>query len=233
MAKRKSTGSVATTKSPPRRVKKSSATVVAELPSLYSVHPGVTMVQKWLVEMKAKTGRSLEEWIKHIRTQRSNTEKECREWLKAEYSLGANMAWWLTERAFGNSLGMADETPQGYLTAAPGYVAAMYVKRPALRPLHDRLIELGRSLGADVRICPCKTIVPLYRAHVFAEIKPATLTRIDLGFALQDEPFTQRLSDTGGRAKRNRITHKVGITKLSDIDLQVKRWLKQAYELDT
>jgi hypothetical protein len=98
--------------------------------------------------------------------------------------------------------------------------------------LHDRLIELGTSLGDDVRICPCKTIVPMYRKHVFAEIKPATLTRIDLGFALKDEPFTQRLVDTGGLAKKNRITHRVAIARLSDIDLQVKRWLKQAYELD-
>ena len=45
--------------------------------------------------------------------------------------------------------------------------------REALRALHDRIIELGVSLGDDVRICPCKTIVPLYRKHVFAEIKPA------------------------------------------------------------
>ena len=28
--------------------------------SLYSVHPGVQMVQKWIAELPAKTGRSLE-----------------------------------------------------------------------------------------------------------------------------------------------------------------------------
>jgi hypothetical protein len=31
--------------------------------SLYDVHPGVGMVQKWVAELKRKTGRSLEEWI--------------------------------------------------------------------------------------------------------------------------------------------------------------------------
>jgi hypothetical protein len=40
------------------------------------------------------------------------------------------------------------------------------------------------------------------------------------------------LLDTGGRAKKNRITHKVGLTSLADIDLQVKRWLREAYERD-
>jgi hypothetical protein len=104
--------------------------------------------------------------------------------------------------------------------------------KTALRPIHDAIVKLARQLGEDVKICPCKTIVPLYRRHVFAEIKPATGKRIDLGFALEDEPFTSRLLDTGGRAKKNRITHRVALTSLAEIDLQVKRWLKQAYERD-
>jgi len=104
--------------------------------------------------------------------------------------------------------------------------------RAALRPIHDRLISLAGELGADVRICPCKTMVPLYRRHVFAQIKPASNKRIELGFALGDEPFTSRLRDTGGRAKKDRITHSVAITSLGDIDLQIKRWLREAYERD-
>ena len=35
----------------------------ARTSSLYDVHPGVSMVQKWVSELKQKTGRSLEEWI--------------------------------------------------------------------------------------------------------------------------------------------------------------------------
>ncbi len=29
----------------------------------YDIHPGVAIVQKWIAELKGKTGRSLEEWI--------------------------------------------------------------------------------------------------------------------------------------------------------------------------
>ena len=32
--------------------------------SIYSVHPGVLMTQKWTGELKQKTGWSLEEWLK-------------------------------------------------------------------------------------------------------------------------------------------------------------------------
>ena len=67
---------------------------------------------------------------------------------------------------------------------------------------------------------------------MFAEIKPTTRTRIDLGFAHGKTKTTGRLIDTGGFAKRNRITHRIPITTLAEIDDEVKRWLKTAYDLD-
>src|SRR5438309_781979 len=65
-----------------------------------------------------------------------------------------------------------------------------------------------------------------------AELKPATRTRIDLGFALGDRPVVGRLIDTGGVRKKNRITRRIPITSLADIDDEVTRWLKTAYDLD-
>jgi hypothetical protein len=201
--------------------------------SLYDIHPGVAMVQKWIADLPSKTGRTMNEWLNVVKKYGPKVEEEAREWLKKEYKFGTNMAWWLAEKAFGNRLGLADDNPDAYLKSAPRYVDEMYAgPKQHLRPLHDELVKLARSLGRDVRVCPCKTIVPLYRNHVFAEIKPATQKRIDLGLALGEEPFTSRLIDTGGRFKSNRLTHKVAITSPEDIDLQVKRWLKQAYERD-
>ena len=191
------------------------------------------MMQRWIAELKARTGCSLDQWIKHIQMMGPKDERECREWLKDRHKLGTNTAWWLAARAMGNAASTVDDTPESYLAACPSYVEAMYAgAKAALRPLHDALVRLAKEIGDEVKICPCQTIVPLYRQHVFAEIKPAGNKRIDLGFALGDEPFTMRLVDTGGKAKKARITHKVSITSLDDIDLQVKRWLKQAYERD-
>jgi hypothetical protein len=95
-------------------------------------------------------------------------------------------------------------------------------------------LELGKSIGAEVRACPCKTIVPLYRNHVFAQIKPTTNMRIDLGFALATYKgkLPKRVIDTGGLAKKDRITHRMEIKSGSDVDDDVKKWLKIAYELD-
>jgi Domain of unknown function (DUF5655)/Domain of unknown function (DUF4287) len=199
--------------------------------SIYSVHPGVLITQKWIAELKQKTGRSVDEWLKLIRRSGPKDEKARREWLKTEYGLGTNSAWWLAERAEGKGAeaGDADE----YLRAADGYVETMFSgAKAALRPVYDALLKLAFGIGKDVKACPCQTIVPLYRNHVIAQIKPTTRTRIDFGFALGDMKLMGRLIDTGGFAKKDRITHRIEITSLADIDDEVKHWLKVAYDRD-
>lgn len=197
-------------------------------PNPYSVHPGVLMTRKWVETLPEKTGRSLEEWLRLVQESGPATEKERREWLKNEHELGTNSAWWIAERSLGKGGEAAD--PEAYLAEALQYVEDMFAGGKAhLRPIYDELLKLGFDQGPDVKACPGKTIVPLYRNRVFAELKPATKTRIDLGFALGDTPATGRLVDTG---KRNRITHRIPIASLAEIDGEVRRWLKTAYDKD-
>jgi hypothetical protein len=199
--------------------------------SIYGVHPGVAMTQKWIADLKQKTGRSLDEWLKLIKRSGPKEEQARREWLKTEHGLGTNSAWWLAERADGNGteIGDADE----YLKAAEGYVEKMFSgSKAGLRPIYDQLLKVGLKVAKDVKACPCQTIVPLYRNHVFAQIKPTTTKRVDIGFALGDMKAKGRLIDTGGFAKKDRITHRIEITSLGDIDDEVKQWLKVAYDRD-
>jgi hypothetical protein len=199
--------------------------------SLYGVHPGVRMVQDWIDALPAKTGRSLEAWLALVKKEGPKDEAARRAWLKEEHGLGTNSAWWLAERAAGR--GTEDSDPEAYLAAAERYVAAQYAgKKAALKPIYDRLLRLGLGLGKDAMACPCQTMVPLYRAHVFAEIKPSTLTRVDLGLALKDAKTPKRLVDTGGFAKKDRITRRIPIASVDEIDAEVERWIRKAYEMD-
>jgi len=199
--------------------------------SIYSVHPGILMTQKWVAELKQKTGRTLEEWLAHIKKAGPGDEQARRDWLKKEYGLGTNTCWWLAERAAGKGEETGD--PDLYLKAAEEYVEKMFSGGKAgLRPIYDALLKVGLKTGKDAKASPCQTIVPLYRNHVFAQIKPTTQTRIDMGFALGDLKPRGRLIDTGGFAKKDRITHRIPITSLDDIDDEVKHWLKVAYDRD-
>ena len=199
--------------------------------SIYSPHPGVAMTQKWIAELKANTGRSLDEWLQLIKESGPKEEKARRYWLKTKFGLGTNTGWWLAERADGKGLELND--PEVYLQQAERYVDEMFSgKKTDLRPIYDELLKLGLRVGDDSKACPCQTIVPLYRNHVFAQIKPTTQTRIDLGFALGDLKAKGRLIDTGGFAKKDRITHRIPISSLADIDDEVRHWLKVAYDRD-
>jgi hypothetical protein len=208
------------------------AKTASKTKSIYSVHPGVLMTQKWIAELKQKTGRTLDEWMKFIKREGPPTEAARRDWLKHSHGLGTNYASWLASESVGKGDELSD--PVAYLRAAEAYVDEMYAgKKEHLRPIYEALLKLGLSMGKDTRACPCQTIVPLYRNHVFAQIKPTTQTRIDFGLALGDTKKTpKRLIDTGGFAKKDRITHRFEITSLKDIDDEVKRWLRAAYDRD-
>jgi hypothetical protein len=196
----------------------------------YSVHPGVAQVQKWVEELPQKTGRS-QEWIALTRKSGPPAQKERREWLKKGHRLGTNTAAWIAERVEGK--GTEEDSPDAYLKAAGEWVEVQYSgPRAALRPLYEQLSKLGFSLGKDVKACPCKTMVPFYRNHVFAQIKASTNTRIDLGFALGNRKTPKRLIDTGGFEKKDRITRKIEIKSKADIDNEVRKWFKRAYEMD-
>jgi hypothetical protein len=199
--------------------------------NVYSVHPNVALMENWIATLPEKTGRSLEQWVRLVKKDGPPTEAERRAWLKTEHRFGTNAAWSIAERAEGR--GDEEDSAESYLAQAPKYVEAMYAgAKSGLRPLHDRLVDLGLRLGKDVKICPCKTIVPMFRKHVFAQIKPATRTRIDFGLALGDTKVKGRLLDTGGFAKKDRITHRIPISSLDDIDGEVERWLTIAYDRD-
>jgi Domain of unknown function (DUF5655) len=206
----------------------------AKARSVYDVHPGVATMVKWVAELKDKTGRSVEEWVELVKKEGPKDEKSRREWLITKHKMGTNSAWWIAERAGGKS--GEEDTPEGYLAAAIRYVEEQYAgPKEKLRPIFEELLTLGKSIGSDVKACPCKTIVPLYREHVFAQIRPTTNSRIDLGFALTHYKgkLPKRLIDTGGLAKKDRITHRIEITAAEQIDGEVKKWLKTAYDLDT
>jgi hypothetical protein len=199
----------------------------------FDVHPGVAMVQKWVAELPAKTGRTLDQWTAIVKKLPQPTAKEKRDHLNAEYGFGTVAAGWLVECAAGTATWDAD--PDSYLRAADEYATAMYAGAKAhLFPIFEKLVDAGRALGSDVLVCPCKTMVPLYRSRVFAEIKPTTRTRVDLSLALGEVPEDGVLKVNVQRVKKgDRLTHIIAMASPKDVTAEVKKWLKAAYKKDS
>jgi Domain of unknown function (DUF5655) len=101
-----------------------------------------------------------------------------------------------------------EDSPEKYLAAAPKYVAEQYSgKKEALRPVYENVLQVAAKLGADVKACPGKTSLPLYRNHLFAQLRPTTNTRLDLGLSRTHYKgkLPKRLLDTAGMAKKDAL----------------------------
>ncbi len=190
----------------------------------FADHPAVAHQQAVIRNLEKNTGKTLEQWLALVKKSAPAARKERVQWLKATHGLGMTTANVIAEAAEGGK-------PEDY--DAEDFLDGLYAgTKAALRPLNDELVRIAMALGSDVTATPCKTFVPLRRRHVFAQVKPATATRVDLGLALGPSKPAGRLIDTGGAQKGDRITHRIPIASLAEIDDEVRRWMKKAYELD-
>ncbi len=170
-----------------------------------------------------KTGHTFEEWVRIAKDEGPAGRKELIAWLKSRHGLGTVAATFIAADAEGQSI-VDQYADEGAL------LDAMYAgDKAALRPLYDELSKAALKLGKDVGLTVCKTYVGARRGRQFAMIKPATRTRVDLGLVLPDtKPAGRLLKTTSGG--NDRMTHRIEITSKTEIDGEVKQWLRAAYE---
>ena len=101
-----------------------------------------------------------------------------------------------------------------------------------LRPIYDKLVEMGLALGNDVTLNVRQSYVALVRGQQFAAIAPTTKTRLDLGLRLKglDSPLSGRVTE-GTNIGGGSITHKISLASIDEIDVEVKTLLWSAYHL--
>ena len=169
-----------------------------------------------IANMPEKTGKSLEEWIELLKDKPFSKHSEAVKYLKSEHQVTHGFANTIV------SLSKQQDAPKADL------VSVQYKGKEALFPMYQKLIAFVKTLGKDVTISPKKSSVSIIRKRQFILIKPATKTRIDLGFKLKDKPVTERLENSGPFGSM--CTHRVQLTDVHDIDDELKAWIREAYE---
>ena len=172
---------------------------------------------KTMIEnMPEKTGKSLDEWKKILKTKSFEKHSEGVKYLKSEYNV---------THGFANTIVTLSKDDDN---TSEDLVESQYKGKEDLIPIYEELIKYLKSLGSDVTITPKKGSVSIIRKRQFVLIKPATKTRIDLGLKLKDKPITNRLENSGPFGTM--CTHRVRISKSAEIDNELKRWIVEAYE---
>jgi hypothetical protein len=173
-------------------------------------------LQTMINNMPEKTGKSLEEWKKILKGQAFSKHGEALTFLKTEHNV---------THGFANTIVTLSKEEK---SNPDDLVANQYTSKENLIPIYQALINCVNTLGDDITITPKKTSVSIIRKRQFILIKPATKSRIDLGFKLKDKPFTERLenSDPFGTM----CTHRVKLSNLSEVNSELIAWIKQAYD---
>lgn len=174
-----------------------------------------------IANMKANTGKSLEEWTKIAKAAKLEKHGEIVSMLKADHGLGHGFANVVAHSLRG---GLASKAPDGN-PAAGQYDGP----KAALKPIYDKLVSICESFGKDVELSPKKGYVSLRRSKQFATIHPSTATRVDLGIKLKNVAPKGRLEAAG--SWNAMVTHRVRLEKASDVDAEIKAWLRQAYDM--
>jgi hypothetical protein len=174
-------------------------------------------IQSMIKNLPEKTGKSLEQWFKLIKSKGLEKHSEMVKLIQAQ---GVTYG-------FANTIAILYRQQTGATPSQGGdMIAAQYAGAKAgLKPLYEQIIKAAKALGADVTISPKQANVSLRRNKQFALVQPSTKDRIDLGLILKDTPAKGRLEEWGGMC-----THRVRLSKAKDFDSEVKAWLKKAYE---
>ena len=178
--------------------------------------------QTQIRNIEAQTGKSLDELIQSGLATGITKHKGLLTFFTDEYGL-----------TYGNANTLAIFTRdkmKGAAGEAKNFVDAQYTGKEALRPIYDSLIAAIEGFGDDVEIDPKRTYVSLRRKKQFGLIQPSTATRVDLGINLKGgvEP-TGRLEKSG--SFNSMVSHRVRLSGAGDVDDELIRWLRQAYDM--
>jgi hypothetical protein len=177
--------------------------------------------QSYLDNIKAKTGKTLEDFRKLAKQKGLVKSREIVAWLKEEYGLGyghAGAIYYLIVHA--DDVKASTENRLEKLFAG---------KKAKWRKAYDALEERVRKFGKDVEVAPNMTYINLRRgSKKFAIAQPSAAERLDIGIKLKGVAPAGRLEAAG--SWNNMVTHRVRISDPKQIDAEVLAWLKQAYD---
>ena len=177
-------------------------------------------MEQMIRSLKEKTGKSVDHWVALARKSGASKHGEVVKHLKEKHGLTHGYANLVAHQTFQSAAVHAD---------AGDLVASQYAgKKAGLRPLYDRLIDRVGAFGNDIEIAAKKAYVSLRRNKQFAIVQQSSADRLDVGINLKDVKPSGRLEASG--SFNAMVSHRVRITSLDEIDDELVKWLRRAYD---
>ena len=175
--------------------------------------------QTMIDNLHRNTGKTLEEWTAIVNREKFAKHGEIVSFLKEKHGFTHGFANLVAHKARGSDTGSAENTDD--------LVTKQYQGKEHFRPVYDRLRSIISGFGTDIEFAPKNSYVSVRRKKQFAMLNPATKTRFEVGINLKGQEPTGRLIAEKPNAM---CSHKINIERIDDVDEEVTRWMKAAYE---
>jgi Domain of unknown function (DUF4287)/Domain of unknown function (DUF5655) len=178
--------------------------------------------QAYIDNVKAKTGKTPEEFAELAARNGLTKHGEIVNWLKSDFALGHGHATAIA--------GVVVKSGAPKATAEQKLDALFSGKKASWREPCDRLLTEIARFGPDVAVAAGGTYINLLRGEKkFGIVQPSSADRLDIGIRLKGEDASRRFEAAG--AWNAMVTHRVRVGDAKEIDVEVLSWLKNAYDV--
>ena len=170
-----------------------------------------------LRNLKSKTGKTADEWVKIIQEEKLREKKEVVTYLKQNKGLGHFQAQKVYEYL-----------SQSNLYEDPDRLINQLFTTEASRQLFDQIRNHICELGSDVKVRPCQTYIPFYRKTQFAAVAPTKDDGIRLGVFLPEDHSYPRFSHQSSIGSQ-RINAEIEIKTIEEFRNIASSPVREAY----
>jgi Domain of unknown function (DUF5655)/Domain of unknown function (DUF4287) len=169
---------------------------------------------------KTVTGKSLQDWLKLVKSSGIGKHNDILEWLRKGHGLNHLQAQLITGIYLNNGKPVySDENSM---------LESHFQKCPDMRPLFENISEKIITAFPGTQLIPKKTYLSFtaVREFVAINVKPQELR---MGFDLGDEPFTNTLLKSKLTGPMPRISHMLVITEPKQFDKKLLELATRSY----
>lgn len=169
---------------------------------------------------KDRTGKSLQDWLKLVKSSGIEKRNDILEWLKKGHGLNHLQAQLITGIFLNNGNPV-------YINEN-ALLENQFLKCPEMRAVFDSISEKIISSFQGTQLIPKKTYLSFTAVREFAAInvKPK---EIRLGLDLGDEAFTESLQKSKLTGPMPRISHMIILTESKQFDNKIKQLVQQSF----
>lgn len=177
--------------------------------------------QEFIDNLKASTGKTLPEWMKHVSGSGITKRNDIIKWLKEKNDFGHMNASLLTGIYLNNGKPVYGSTDD--------LLDNQFAKAADMRPLYEAFTAFAKKYFPGSSVLPKKTYVSILEKREFAaiNIKPKELR---IGFDLGDRAFDEQVSKSKLSGPMPRISHMLVLTEKTQLNSDLVELMKASYQ---